>query len=217
MKPRVLVVDNDAAMVSLLQRHLESEKYETVTTTSGPEAIALIGREDFDVVLTDLVMDEADGVEVVRAAQRSRSGARVLVMTAFGSIESAIHTMREGAFDYLTKPFKLDEVSLAVARAFEDRRLREENRRLREQVERRFSFDNILGRSRVMQAVFERIRAVADSDAAVLLLGESGTGKELVARAIHNASARRDGPFVAVNCAAIPDTLLESELFGHEK
>jgi DNA-binding NtrC family response regulator len=138
-------------------------------------------------------------------------------MTAFGSIESAIKTMREGAFDYLTKPFKLDEVSLAVQRAVEDRRLREENRRLREQVERRFSFDNILGRSRVMQAVFERIRALAESDAAVLLLGESGTGKELVARAIHHASARRDAPFVAVNCAAIPETLLESELFGHEK
>jgi DNA-binding NtrC family response regulator len=217
VKARVLVVDNDADMVNVLQRYLESENYETVTTTSGSEAVAMIGRENFDVVLTDLVMDDADGMEVVRATQRARSGARVLVMTAFGSIESAIKTMREGAFDYLTKPFKLDEVSLAVARALEDRRLREENRRLREQVERRFSFDNILGRSRVMHAVFERIRALADSDAAVLLLGESGTGKELVARAIHHASARRDAPFVAVNCTAIPETLLESELFGHEK
>jgi DNA-binding NtrC family response regulator len=217
MKARVLVIDNDVEMVRLLQRHLESEGYEVATTTSGPEAVTLVGREEFDVVLTDLVMDEADGLAVVRAAQAAQPGARVLVMTAFGSMESAIRTMREGAYDYLTKPFRMEEVSLAVSRASEERRLREENQRLREQLERRFSFENILGRSRVMQDVFERIRAVADSDAAVLLLGESGTGKELVARAVHHASARRDRPFVAVNCAAIPDTLLESELFGHEK
>ncbi len=217
MKPRILVVDNDLEMVRLLEGHIDREGYEVVTATSGADAIALIARENFDVVLTDLVMDEADGLEVVRAVQRSSPGARVIIMTAFGSIDSAIRTMRAGAYDYLTKPFRLDEVSLAVTRALDDRRLREENRRLREQVDRQFSFDKILGRSRVMQLVFDRIRAVADSDATVLLLGESGTGKELVARAIHNASARRGGPFVPVNCAAIPDSLLESELFGHEK
>jgi DNA-binding NtrC family response regulator len=217
MTARVLVVDNDAHMVRLLSRHLEAEGHEVATTTSGPEALGLLEREDFDVVLTDLVMDDKDGLEVVRAVQRSAAATRVLVMTAFGSVESAIKTMREGAYDYLRKPFKLEEVSLAIAAALEDRQLREENRRLRDQVAQRFSFDNILGRSRAMQAVFERVRAVANSEAAVLLLGESGTGKELVARAIHQASERRARPFVAVNCAAIPDTLLESELFGHEK
>jgi DNA-binding NtrC family response regulator len=217
VKARVLVVDNDAAMVRLLGRHLEGEGHEVATTTSGPEALALLEREDFDVVLTDLVMDDKDGLEVVRAVQRGAAGTRVLVMTAFGSVESAIQTMREGAYDYLRKPFKLEEVSLAIAAALEDRRLREENRRLRAEVAQRFSFDNILGRSPAMQRVFERVRAVANSEAAVLLLGESGTGKELVARALHQASDRRARPFVAVNCAAIPDTLLESELFGHEK
>ena len=138
-------------------------------------------------------------------------------MTAFGSLESAIDAMRQGAYDYLTKPFKLPELSLVVKRAVEDQQLREENRRLRAEVERRYSFDNILGRSKAMQGVFEQIRAVAETDAPVLLLGESGSGKELVARAIHWHSGRRDKAFVAVNCAAIPETLLESELFGHEK
>jgi DNA-binding NtrC family response regulator len=125
--------------------------------------------------------------------------------------------MRHGAYDYITKPFKLPELSLVVKRAVEDQRLREENRRLRAEVEHRYSFDNILGRSKAMQGVFEQIRAVADTDAPVLLLGDSGSGKELVSRPIHWHSGRRDGPFVAVNCAAIPETLLESELFGHEK
>ena len=217
MMARVLVVDNDAQMVRLLRRHLEAERHEVATAISGSEALALLEREEFDVVLTDLVMEEKDGLEVVRAVQRSGRPTRVLVMTAFGSMESVIKTMREGAYDYLRKPFKMEEVSLAIAAALEDQRLREENRRLREQVAQRFSFDNILGRSRAMQAVFERVRAVANSEATVFLLGESGTGKELVARAIHQASERRVRPFVPVNCAAIPDTLLESELFGHEK
>jgi DNA-binding NtrC family response regulator len=141
----------------------------------------------------------------------------VILMTAFGSMETAIDAMRHGAHDYLTKPFRLEQALLAVDRAIDDRRLREENRRLRAQVQERFRFDAILGGSHAMQTVFDRIRAVAGSDASVLLLGESGTGKELVARAIHQNSPRRDGPFVAVNCAAIPDSLLESELFGHEK
>jgi DNA-binding NtrC family response regulator len=214
---RVLVVDNDAEMLSMLQRQLESEGHAVVTATSGAEAIAALERDEFHVILTDLVMDGVDGLTVLREAQRVQPGARVILMTAFGSLETAIEAMRHGAYDYVTKPFKLGEMTVAIDRALDDRRIREENRRLREQVEHRFSFDNILGRSKAMHIVFEQIRAVASSDAAVLLLGESGTGKELVARAIHQHSARRQGPFVAVNCTAIPETLLESELFGHEK
>lgn len=217
MSPKILVVDNDPEMVALLQRHLEGEGWAVAAVTSGREALAALGREELSVVLTDLVMDEVDGLAVLREARASRPGARVILMTAFGSLETAIEAMREGAYDYLTKPFKLPEVSLAVRRALDDQRLREENRRLREEVERRYGFDNLLGRSKPMQAVFEQIRAVAGSEASVLLMGESGTGKELVARAIHWNSPRRDGAFVPVNCAAIPETLLESELFGHEK
>jgi DNA-binding NtrC family response regulator len=210
-------VDNDPEMVSMLRRHLENERWAVTTVTSGTDALATLGREEFSIVLTDLVMDEVDGLAVLRKSQRVQPAARVLLMTAFGSLETAIEAMREGAYDYLTKPFKLAQVSLAVRRAVDDRRLREENRRLREEVERRYGFGNLLGRSKAMQAVFDQIRAVAGSEAAVLLLGESGTGKELVARAIHWSSSRREGPFVPVNCAAIPETLLESELFGHEK
>jgi DNA-binding NtrC family response regulator len=217
MKPRILVVDNDSDMVALLRRHLESDGWPVTAVTGGEDAQTALGREEYAVVLTDLIMEPVDGLAVLREAQRAQPRARVILMTAFGSLESAIDAMRLGAYDYLTKPFKLPELSLVVKRAVEDQQLREENRRLRAEVERRYSFDNILGRSKAMQAVFEQIRAVAETDAPVLLLGDSGSGKELVARAIHWHSGRRDKAFVAVNCAAIPETLLESELFGHEK
>jgi two-component system response regulator HydG len=217
MKPRILVVDNDSDMVALLRRHLEGDGWPVTAVTGGEDAQTALGREEYAVVLTDLIMEPVDGLAVLREAQRVQPRARVILMTAFGSLESAIDAMRLGAYDYLTKPFKLPELSLVVKRAVEDQQLREENRRLRAEVERRYSFDNILGRSKAMQAVFEQIRAVAETDAPVLLLGDSGSGKELVARAIHWHSGRRDKSFVAVNCAAIPETLLESELFGHEK
>jgi two-component system response regulator HydG len=217
MKARILVVDNDADMVALLRRHLEIEGWAVTAVTGGEDAQTALGREEYAVVLTDLVMEPVDGLAVLREAQRVQPRARVVLMTAFGSLESAIDAMRQGAYDYLTKPFKLPELSVVVKRAVEDQRLREENRRLRAEVERRYSFDNILGRSKAMQGVFEQIRAVADTDAPVLLLGDSGSGKELVSRAIHWHSGRREGAFVAVNCAAIPETLLESELFGHER
>ena len=217
MKPRILVVDNDSDMVALLRRHLEGDGWPVTAVTGGEDAQTALGREEYAVVLTDLIMEPVDGLAVLREAQRVQPRARVILMTAFGSLESAIDAMRMGAYDYLTKPFKLPELSLVVKRAVEDQQLREENRRLRAEVEQRYSFDNILGRSKPMQAVFEQIRAVAETDAPVLLLGDSGSGKELVARAIHWHSGRRDKAFVAVNCAAIPETLLESELFGHEK
>jgi DNA-binding NtrC family response regulator len=217
MIPKVLVVDNDKEMAMMLSRHLETEGLKVTAVTSGEAALAVLEQDEFDVVLTDLRMDEVDGLTVLRRAQAGQPASRVILMTAFGSLENAIEAMRQGAYDYLTKPFKLAEVSLAVRRALDERRLREENRRLRAEVAQRYGFENLLGRSPAMQAVFEQIRAVAPSDAAVLLLGDSGTGKELVGRAIHWNSPRRDGPFVPVNCAAIPETLLESELFGHEK
>ncbi|MGH7392085.1 MAG: sigma-54-dependent transcriptional regulator [Candidatus Rokuibacteriota bacterium] len=217
MTAKILVVDNDAEMVTTLERHLVAEGFGVTTVTGGQEALAALARDEYAVVLTDLKMDAVDGLAVLAEAQRLQPGARVLLMTAFGSLETAIEAIRQGAHDYLTKPFKLAEVSLAVRRALDEQRLRDENRRLRAEVEQRYSFDRLLGRSRAMQAVCEQIRAVAESDAAVLLVGESGSGKELVARAIHWNSPRHDHAFVPVNCAAIPETLLESELFGHEK
>jgi DNA-binding NtrC family response regulator len=215
--PRVLIVDNDPEMLAMLRRHLEFEGLAVAAATGGREALDAIAGARYDVILTDLIMDDTGGLEVLAAAQARAPATRVLLMTAFGSLETAIEAMRQGAYDYLTKPFKLAEVTHAVRRALDDQRLREENARLRAEVERQFGFERVIGESRLMRAVLEQVRAVADSDASVLLLGESGTGKELVARALHWSSGRRAGPFVAVNCAAVPEGLLESELFGHEK
>ena len=217
MTPKILVVDNEPEMVNLLQGHLAGEGWAVAAATSGADALAALERDDYDVILTDLVMDGVDGLELLRAAQQREPAPRVVLITAFGSLESAIEAIRLGAYDYITKPFRMDQASVAVRRAVDDRRLREENRRLKAAVEQRFGFDNIIGCSPALQKVFTQVRSVADADASILLVGESGTGKELIARAIHHNSARRDGPFVAVNCAAIPETLLESELFGHEK
>jgi DNA-binding NtrC family response regulator len=214
---RVLVVDDDADMSAMLARHLESEHMAVVAATGGGAALKALASQEFDVVVTDLVMDEVGGLEVLAAAGRCRPTPRVILMTAFGTLETAIEAMRQGAYDYLTKPFKLAQVTVAVRRAFDDHRLRHENERLRAEIERQQGVDRILGRSRIMQDTVSQIRAVAESDSSVLLLGESGTGKELVAQAIHWASPRRGGRFLAVNCAAVPESLLESELFGHEK
>ncbi len=215
--PRVLVVDNDPEMLTMLRRHLEGEGLAVAGAAGGREALAVIDRADYDVILTDLIMDDLGGLEVLAAAQARTPAPRVLLMTAFGSLETAIEAMRQGAYDYLTKPFKLAEVTLAIRRALDDQRLRAENARLRAEVERQLGLERVVGQSRVIHTLLDQVRAVADSDASVLLLGESGTGKELVARALHWSSSRRAGPFVAVNCAAVPESLLESELFGHEK
>ena len=214
---RILVADDDPEMLDLLRDHLEGDGFSVVTATGGQEGLEAVQREDCDVVLTDLVMGDAGGLEVLAAAQRRRPSPHVILMTAFGSLESAIEAMRHGAYDYLTKPFKLAQATVAINRALDDRRLRQENERLRAHVERADGIGRILGRSPAIAGLLEQVRAIADSDAPVLLLGESGTGKELVAHALHWSSRRKGGALVPVNCGAIPDTLLEAELFGHEK
>ena len=214
---RVLIVDDDPEMLAMLRGHLEGEGFMVLTAAGGREGVAMLEREECDVIFTDLVMDDSGGMEILAAAQRQRPNARVILMTAFGSLETALEAMRHGAYDYLTKPFKLAEVTLTVNRALEDSRLRRENQRLRAHVEKEQGIGRILGQSPQLRAVLDQIRAVADSDAPVLLLGESGTGKELAARALHWGSARFGEAFVPVDCGAIPEHLLEAELFGHEK
>ena len=214
----ILVVEDDAAMRDLLSDTLSDEGYRVETASGGYAGIARVQKGGVDLVVTDVRMPDLDGLDMLREI-RSGSGnpPHVLVITAFGSIDTAIKAVRLGAHDYITKPFNMDTLVLAVDKALEERGLREEVARLREEVARPYKFDNIIGRSPQMQEVFGLIRRLSSSAVNVLITGESGTGKELVARAIHYNSPRSKRPFVAVNCAAIPDQLLESELFGYKR
>ena len=214
---RILLVEDDREMLQLVQEYLEGEGHSVTPAGLGAEAIARLKAEPFDIVLTDLRLPDADGMEVLQAGREIQRDLPVILITAFGTIETAIQAIRQGAYDFVTKPFALDEIGLLVGKAWEARRLREENRRLREEVAGRYRLHNLLGRSPAMQSVFALIRQAAPGDVNVLITGESGTGKELVAKALHFNSPRADRPFVPINCAAVPASLLESELFGHVK
>jgi DNA-binding NtrC family response regulator len=212
---RILVVDDDQAMCQLLTDLLREEDYEIEVAHDGESAIETFQTGRFDLVITDLMMPKMKGIELVERLREIDAGTLVLLITAFGTIESAVEAMRAGAFHYVTKPFHNDEIILQVHRALEQKFLREEVKRLRTEVQARDRFQNIVGQSESMQRVFEIIAQVSDLPANILIEGESGTGKELIARAIHASSSRAGGPFIPVNCAAIPETLLESELFGY--
>jgi len=213
----ILVVDDEADMRSLLKDVLEERGHRVALATNGRDALKKLAEEDYAVVLTDLRMREMQGLELLAEIKRTYPDINVILMTAFGSVESAIEAMKQGAYDYLTKPVKTDELVMIVEKALREAALRQEVTRLRREVHKEYSFHQILGKSKPMQQVFDLIRRVADSPTNVLITGESGTGKELVAKAIHYNSERRDAPFVPVNCAAIPEALIESELFGHMK
>ncbi len=213
----ILVVDDDAEMRALIRDVLQGRGHQVTVAQSGREALKRMGEEDYEVVLTDLRMREMPGIELLAEVKRAYPDTNVILMTAFGSVETAIAAMKQGAYDYLTKPVKSEELILVTEKALQEAVLRREVNRLRREVRKEYSFHQILGKSKPMREVFDLIRRVADSSTNVLITGESGTGKELVAKAIHYNSERRDAPFVPVNCAAIPDTLLESELFGHTK
>ena len=211
----VLVVDDDVEMRELIHDVLKARGHQITTAGSGQEALALLAQTDFDVVLTDLRMKRMEGTELLTEIKRLYPDIGVILMTAFGSVETAVESMKHGASDYLTKPVKSDEIVRVVERAVREAALRREVSRLRKEVRKEYSFHQILGKSKAIQAVFDLIRRVADSPTNVLITGESGTGKELVAKAIHYNSDRREAPFIPINCAAIPEQLLESELFGH--
>lgn len=217
MNPRVLVVDDERSMCELLEADLSLREFDVSCFTSAEEGFQGLGRDRFDVVLTDLKMPRVDGIEFCRRIVANRPDIPVIVMTAFGSMETAVAAIRAEAYDFVTKPVEMDVLALTLQRAVGHRQLQEQVKVLSEAVERTAKFDELIGESPAMQKLYDRLSRITDSEASVLITGESGTGKELVARSLHKRSRRLDKPFVAVNCAALPDTLMESELFGHAK
>ncbi len=215
MKQRILVVDDEEKLRRVIELQLIAAGFDVDKAGSAEEGLKLAERAD--LVLTDLKLPGMDGLELLAAILRQNMQSPVIVMTAFGTIEVAVEAMKAGAVDFLMKPFSLDHLMAVVEKALEVRALRDENRQLREELGKRYQFDNIIGRSPVMQEVFATIERVAPTRATVLLAGESGVGKDLIARAIHFHSPRRDRPFVKINCTALPENLMESELFGYEK
>ena len=217
MQGRILIIDDDRSMCEILESALKRRDFEVASRTAPDEGLKLLAEHDFDVVVTDLNMQGMSGVDLCRRIAENRDDIPVVVMTAFGSMETAVAAIRAGAYDFVTKPFEMDDIALTLERALRHRALREEVKRLRRAVDDSKKFDDIIGQSSTMEKAFDLLNRVADSDTTVLVTGESGTGKELVARALHARSPRAKGPFVAINCAAMPETLLESELFGHTR
>ncbi len=214
---KILLLDDSPEILETLSEHFTSEGYDITATSDGASGISLIEKNFYDLILTDFKMPGADGMEVLKYVKEHSPDSICIILTGYGTIRNAVEAIKSGAFDYLTKPVKLDEIAITLNRALEYRNLKRENTNLRNQLKRKYQFKNIIGESPAMQDVFETVEKVADTDSTVLILGESGTGKELIARALHYNSYRKEGPFVPVNCAAIPSELLESELFGHEK
>lgn len=220
MRPKgypVLVVDDDGEMCRLLSEVLEEEGFSVTPLSDSLEASRLLRKEEFDVVITDLKMKGLKGLDLLEEVQQVAPMTPVIIITAFGTIESAIQAMKMGAFDYLTKPFQMEELVLTVKKALENRLLKKEVLRLRKEVASRYDFHHLIGKSPPMQKIYDLIERISNTFSNVLITGESGTGKELVAKAIHYSGIRKENAFVAINCAAIPEALLESELFGYKK
>ena len=215
--PTVVVVDDDRSNLASLKKILEREMLPVRTAADGREALSLLRGEPVSVLLTDLMMPGIDGMDLLRAAGQTSPNTAVVVMTAYGTVETAVAAMKDGAYDFITKPLRRAEVVRAVRRAHERASLRYENQGLREALDHAGGGRTLIGTSAVMQHAIDLVAQVAPTRATVLLQGESGTGKEVVARALHRLGNRAAGPFVAINCAAIPENLIESELFGHEK
>ncbi|OQY18865.1 MAG: hypothetical protein B6I36_05845 [Desulfobacteraceae bacterium 4572_35.1] len=213
----LLVVDDEQSMREFMSIMLQGEGYQVDCAADGKQAVDLLNENVYDLVLSDVRMPNLNGIELLRQIKMLGVDTVVVMMTAFSTATQAVEAMKEGAYDYLNKPFKNDEIRLVIRNALNHRELKKENYRLRQELDSRFSFDRLIGRSRPMQDLYRMIEKVAKSNATILISGESGTGKELVARAIHHNSAGVTASFVPINCGAIPENLLESELFGHEK
>lgn len=216
-KANIMVIDDEESMCKFMQIMLQKEGYDVITSQSSYQALNLLKQKNYDLVIADLTMPELNGLELLSRVKSLDPDANFIVMTAYASVDTAIEALKKGAYDYLTKPFKVDEIRIAVKKALEQKRITRENISLKKQLKREFGFDNFIGTSPQVLEMKKMAQRVAQSDSTVLIQGESGTGKELVAKAIHYCSARTDKPFVSINCAAIPETLLESELFGHLK
>jgi two-component system response regulator HydG len=217
MNARILVVDDEKEMAETVAEFLDDKGFRTDTAVGGKAALSALKRKQFDAVITDLRMDQVDGLDVLAAAHADDATLPVIIMTAYGTIEGAIEAVRRGASRYLTKPFKLEEVALSVEKALTEQGLQRENQELRRAIDERLGFRNLVGKSPVMQQLYELLERVSTISSPVLITGESGTGKELVARALHHGGPRARAPFVAINCAAVTEALLESELFGHTR
>jgi two-component system response regulator PilR (NtrC family) len=213
----ILVVDDEPGMCEFLEIMLRKHNYQVTACLSAHQALKYLEAEAFDLVISDISMPEMSGIELLGLIRERSPGTEVIMITAFASPETAIRAMKLGAYDYITKPFNLDAILLTIDKALKNSRLQRENRQLRRELEQRYGFGNLIGKSPAMTRVFELIERVAPSKANILVTGKSGTGKELVARAIHFSGPRKDRPFITVNCGAIPAQLMESELFGHEQ
>jgi len=214
---KILVIDDSPEILTLFSEYLRAEGYEVDTTADGASGIEMVEKKSYDLIISDLKMPGMDGMKVLEFAMEHSPDSICIILTGYGTVKNAVEAIKMGAFDYLTKPVKMDEILVTLRRALEYRSLKMENINLKNQLKKKYKFENIIGDHEKMQKVFEIIEKVADTDSTILILGESGTGKELIAKAIHYNSYRRERPFVPVNCAAIPSELLESELFGHEK
>lgn len=217
MAYRILVIDDEINMLNLLKRILSKEGYEVTTCPTAEEALEKLGQKVYDLIVADLVLPGMNGIELLKTVKKDWPNTPFILITAFASVESAVEAMKIGAYDYIAKPFQTEEIKITIKKAIEQQELSSELQRLRSEVRVQYGFQNIIGRSKKMLSLYNLITKVADSMSTILLQGESGTGKELFAKAIHYNSSRRDKPFVAVECSVLPETLLESELFGHTK
>lgn len=216
-QPKILIIDDEPLMRISIADAMIAEGYDVKALESGREGIDFIRKTNYDIIITDMKLPEVDGMEILKTALKHSPRSKVIMITAYGSVDTAVEAMKQGAYDYITKPFSMDELLIIVRRLMEFRELECENLRLKNKIDEKYAYGGIVANSSKMQEVLEKVRVVAETASTVLITGENGTGKELIANALHYNSSRKDNPFIKVSCAALPETLLEAELFGYEK